>query len=346
MPFPEHSSHLAEVANAMVARGRGILAADESTGTIQKRFDTIGVKSTEETRRRYREILFTTAGAERFVSAVILFDETLRQATQDGVPFPQFLHERGIIPGIKVDRGVQPLAGARQGEVITEGLDGLRGRLDEYRSLGAQFAKWRAVIGIDGVETPSDLAIHANAHALARYAAECQAAGIVPIVEPEVLMDGGAMNHDLARAEEVTHRTLAAVFEELDVHGVELGGMILKPSMVIPGKKAEKASPHDIAEATLRVYRATVPEAVPGCVFLSGGQGDVEATTNMNEINAMGPHPWALSFSFGRALQAPVLDAWRGLEENVPAAQAAFLHRAEMNSLATLGQYSPDMENR
>lgn len=344
MPFPEHSAHLSQVAQAMVAPRKGILAADESTGTIQKRFNGIGVESTEENRRRYREILFTTDGVERFISGIILFDETLRQSTQNGMPFPQFLHERGMIPGIKVDKGTQPLAGTR-GELITEGLDGLRGRLEEYRALGAQFAKWRAVIGIDGPEVPSDLGIHANAHALARYAAECQAAGIVPIVEPEVLMDGGAMDHDLARSEEVTHRALAAVFEELDAHGVELGGMILKPSMVIPGKKAAKASPHDIAVATLRVYNATVPHEVPGCVFLSGGQSDVEATTNMNEMNAMGPHPWELSFSFGRALQAPVLEAWKGLEENVPAAQGAFYRRAELNSLARMGEYSPDMEN-
>jgi len=341
----EYSEELFRVARAMVASGKGILAADESTGTIKKRFDGIGVESTEETRRRYREILFSTEGVEKFISGVILFDETLRQSTSSGISFGEYLHKKGIIPGIKVDQGTQLLGGGTEGEVVTVGLEGLDERLHEYRDLGAQFAKWRAVIGIDGLEIPSDACIHENAVVLAKYALACQAAGIVPIVEPEVLMDGGAMDHDLARSEEVARKTLQVVFEELKAHGVELGGMILKPSMVIPGKKAPKATAHEVAEATLRVYKDTIPHEVPGIVFLSGGQSDVEATANMNAVNELGPHPWAVSFSFGRGLQAPVLEAWKGEEANVAAAQEAFYRRAELNSLATLGQYSSDMES-
>lgn len=329
------------VACAMVAPQKGVLAADESGPTIKKRFDSVEAESTEENRRRYREILFTTAGIERHIGGVILYDETLRQSTRDGVPFPRLLAGRGIVPGIKVDKGAKALA-LCPGDKVTEGLDGLRERLAEYRDLGAQFAKWRAVIEIDTHRLPSGFGIRANAHALARYAALCQEAGLVPIVEPEVLMDGA---HGIERCETVTAGVLQAVFAELDAHGVRFEGMLLKPNMVIAGMKAERqAGVEEVAEATLRCLRRYVPAAVPGIVFLSGGQSAADATAHLNAMNAMGPQPWPLSFSYGRALQAPVLDAWRGQEANVAAAQAALLKRSQLNGLARDGQYARAME--
>lgn len=332
---------LKAVANAIVANQKGVLAADESSPTIKKRFDSVAVESTEENRRRYREILFTTAGIERHVGGVILFDETLRQSTRDGVPFPRLLAARGIVPGIKVDKGAKALA-RHPGDKVTEGLDGLRERLAEYRELGAQFAKWRAVIEIDEHELPSPFGIRANAHALARYAALCQEADLVPIVEPEVLMDGA---HGIERCEAVTAQVLEAVFAELDAHRVVFEGMLLKPNMVIPGKKCPRqAGAQEVAEATLRCLRRYVPAAVPGIVFLSGGQGAEEATENLNAMNATGAQPWEVSFSYGRALQAPVLAAWRGQEANVAAAQAALLKRCNLNGLARRGKYAPAME--
>lgn len=331
---------LAETARQLVEPGRGILAADESTGTIKKRLDSVGVESTEETRRSYRETLFTTEGAGEHISGVILFDETIRQATSDGVPFPKYLADHGMIPGIKVDKGAKPLAGF-PGEKVTEGLDGLRDRLAEYVDLGARFAKWRAVIAIDdGI--PTDFCIQANAHALARYAALCQEAGLVPIVEPEVLMDG---NNSLAVCEDVTGRVLEAVFSELHAHQVYPEGMLLKPNMVISGKKCpEQAGVEEVAEATVRCLSRYVPAAVPGIVFLSGGQSAELATEHLNAMNRRGPHPWALSFSYGRALQGPALETWAGKPENVPAAQQAFAHRARLNSAATKGEYSTEQE--
>ncbi|GIV78352.1 MAG: fructose-bisphosphate aldolase [Litorilinea sp.] len=336
--FPK--AELEATARALVAPGKGILAADESTGTIKKRFDTIHLESTPETRRAYRELLFTTDGVEEFISGVILYDETIRQQAQDGTPLPQVLSRRGIIPGIKVDKGAKDLAGF-PGEKVTEGLDGLRERLAEYRDLGARFAKWRAVIDIgDGI--PTRTCIMANAHALARYAALCQEAGLVPIVEPEVLMDG---SHDIERCAEVTEATLRAVFGELYEARVYLEGTLLKPNMVIAGKKCPRqASTQEVAEATVRILRRAVPAAVPGIVFLSGGQSPVQATENLNAMNAMGSHPWELSFSYGRALQEPVLQAWRGDPANVAAAQQAFYHRARCNSAARYGKYTPAME--
>ena len=331
---------LAAVAQAMVAPGRGILAADESSPTIKKRFDSIQAESTEENRRVYREMLFTTAGAAEFISGVILFDETIRQSTRDGVPFPQYLADQGMIPGIKVDKGAKALAGF-PGEKVTEGLDGLRERLAEYVELGAKFAKWRAVITIgDGL--PTDYCIAANAHALARYAALCQEAGIVPIVEPEVLMDGP---HTLERCYEVTATTLVRVYEELDAHRVDLTGTVLKPNMVISGSEAtDRAGVQEVAEATVRCLKAHVPEAVPGIAFLSGGQTAEEATAHLNAMNAMGPHPWQLSFSYGRALQAPALASWGGDLANYDAGQAAFLKRARLNGLARHGKYTAELE--
>jgi fructose-bisphosphate aldolase, class I len=331
---------LEDTARALVAPGKGILAADESSGTIKKRFDSIGVESTEENRRAYRDLLFTTAGAEDFVSGVILYDETIRQASLDGAPFPKLLESKGVIPGIKVDTGTTDLANA-PGEKITEGLDGLRGRLEEYRSLGARFAKWRAVITI-GESIPSEYCIWANAHALARYAALSQEAGLVPIVEPEVLMDG---DHSIDRSFDATSRTLHAVFTELRDQRVHFEQMLLKPNMVLSGYDAsQRAGVQGVAEATLRCFRRHVPAAVPGIVFLSGGQSDEDATAHLNAMNAMGPHPWELSFSYGRALQAPALKAWGGKEENVQAAQDAYYHRAKLNGAARSGSYSPEME--
>jgi fructose-bisphosphate aldolase class I len=334
---------LNETARALVAPGKGILAADESTGTITKRFDSIGIESTEETRRAYRDMLFTTEGAADHISGVILYDETIRQSALDGTPFPKLLEQQGIIPGIKVDVGAKPLAKA-PGETITEGLDGLRDRLAEYYELGARFAKWRAVISIGGDHVPSEYCLWTNAHALARYAALCQEAGLVPIVEPEVLMDG---DHTIERSFEVTSRTLHAVFTELRDQRIDPEDMLLKPNMVLSGYDCpEQASDRQVAELTLTCFQRHVPAAVPGIVFLSGGQSDEDATARLNTMNAMGPHPWEISFSYGRALQAPSLKAWGGETANVPAGQEAYLHRAKMNGLARSGSYSPEMEEK
>jgi fructose-bisphosphate aldolase class I len=331
---------LEETARALVAPGKGILAADESDGTIKKRFDSIGLESTEENRRAYRDLLFTTAGASDYISGVILFDETIRQSSADGTPFPALLARDGVIPGIKVDKGAKPLANA-EGETITEGLDGLLERLREYRDLGARFAKWRATYSITD-DLPSDYCVWTNAHALARYAALCQEAGIVPIVEPEVLMAG---DHTIERSFVVTGRVLDALFTELHDQRVHLEGTLLKPNMVLSGYGAsERAGVQEVAETTVRCFLRHVPAAVPGIVFLSGGQSDEDATAHLNAMNAMGPHPWELSFSYGRALQAPPLKAWGGREANVAAAQEAYLHRARMNGLARSGGYSPDLE--
>jgi fructose-bisphosphate aldolase, class I len=331
---------LHETAVAIVADGKGILAADESDGTIKKRFDSIGIESTEENRRAYRDLLFTTEGVEEYISGVILFDETIRQSSADGTPFPKLLESKGVIPGIKVDNGAKPLALA-EGETVTEGLDGLRARLEEYRELGARFTKWRGVISI-GKNIPSEYCLWTNAHALARYAALSQEAGLVPIVEPEVLMDG---DHSIERSFEVTSRTLHAVFTELRDQRVHPEGMLLKPNMVLSGYEHSDQAPHEeVAEHTIRCFERHVPAAVPGIVFLSGGQSDEDATANLNAMNALGPHPWQLSFSYGRALQAPALKAWVGKEENVAAAQHAYYHRAKMNSAARTGMYAPEME--
>ena len=331
---------LNSVALAMVANGKGILAADESSPTIKKRFDSINAESTEENRRRYREMLFTTEGAADYIGGVILFDETIRQSTSDGVGFSQYLSGLGMIPGIKVDKGAKALAGF-PGETVTEGLDGLRDRLAEYRDLGAKFAKWRAVINIgDGI--PSEYGLSANAHALARYSALCQEAGIVPIVEPEVLMDG---DHSIERCEEVTAAALDVVFAELKAHRVALEGIVLKPNMVISGSDASnRAAPQEVADATMRCLKAHVPAEVPGIAFLSGGQSAEEATEHLGLMNQMGDLPWELSFSYGRALQAPALAAWQGDEANYAAGQRALFKRAKLNSLAHLGKYEVAME--
>jgi fructose-bisphosphate aldolase class I len=334
-------NELKSIAQAIVAAQKGVLAADESSPTIKKRFDSIQLESTEENRRRYREILFTTPGIEKNVGGVILFDETLRQRTKEGVPFAQLLSSRGIITGIKVDKGAKALA-LYPGDKIAEGLDGLRERLLEYKQLGAKFAKWRAVIEIDSHKIPSNYAIQANAHALARYAALCQEIDLVPIVEPEVLMDGA---HNIERCEVVTSRVLQTVFAELDAHRVLFEGMLLKPNMIIPGKKCEQqVNAQQIAEATIRCFLRYVPAAVPGIVFLSGGQSAEEATENLSAMNALGSHPWQISFSYGRALQAPVLAAWKGKESNVAAAQAALLKRCQLNGLARDGKYASNLE--
>ena len=330
-----------ETARELVAAGKGILAADESTGTIQKRFDQIGVGSTEENRRAYRQMLFTTPGVGDHISGVILFDETIRQATDDGIPFTDVLEKAGMIPGIKVDTGAKPLA-FFDGETVTEGLDGLRERLADYRELGARFAKWRATYVV-GDSTPTEFAVLANGHAMARYAALCQEAAIVPIVEPEVLMDG---EHDLAACEAATGRALGVLFTQLLQHQVDLSGTLLKVNMVVPGKgAAEQVDDATIAEATLRTLMAYVPKDVPGVVFLSGGMSDEEATSRLNEMNRRGDVPWQLSFSYGRALQQPALKAWAGAAENLEAAQAALAHRARMNGLARSGEWSPSMEH-
>jgi fructose-bisphosphate aldolase class I len=334
------SPELELTARALVAPGKGILAADESDGTIKKRFDSIGVESSEENRRAYRDLLFTTEGAEEFISGVILFDETIRQQSADGTPFPQLLSSKGIIPGIKVDKGAKPLANAT-GETITEGLDGLRERLEEYRGLGAKFAKWRATYSI-GKGVPSEYCIWTNAHALARYAALCQEQGIVPIVEPEVLMDG---EHTIEDAFRVTSRVLFALYTELHDQKVALEGSLLKPNMVLAGYSAsEQPSDDEVADWTLRCFRERVPAAVPGIVFLSGGQSDEQATSRLNAMNARGPHPWELSFSYGRALQAPALKAWQGETGNVEAAQQAYYRRAKFNGAARSGSYAPEWE--
>jgi fructose-bisphosphate aldolase class I len=332
------AEELEATARALVAEGKGILAADESDGTIKKRFDSIGVESTEENRRGYRDLLFTTEGVEEYISGVILFDETIRQSSADGTPFPKLLESKGIIPGIKVDQGAKPLALA-EGETITEGLDGLRERLVEYRELGARFAKWRATYSITDT-LPSEYCMWTNAHALARYAALCQEVEIVPIVEPEVLMDG---DHTIERSFHVTSRVLFAVFTELADQKVQLEGTLLKPNMVLSGYGAsERAGVDDVAEETIRGFKRHVPAAVPGVVFLSGGQSDEDATAHLNAMNTLGPHPWQLSFSYGRALQAPALKAWAG--KDVEAGQRAFYHRAKMNSAARSGLYAPEME--
>jgi fructose-bisphosphate aldolase class I len=331
---------LTATAQALVAPGKGILAADESFGTIEKRFKSINLTSTEEHRRAYREMLFTTKGVGDFISGVIMFDETLRHKTADGVPFAAVLKKAGVIPGIKVDSGAKDLPGFPD-EKITEGLDGLRERLAEYGKLGARFAKWRAVITI-GKGIPTRFCIDANAHALARYAALCQEAGLVPIVEPEVLMDG---DHTGERCEEVTGITLTSVFFHLEAHRVSLEGMLLKPNMVIAGKKAPvQWSAQQIAEATVRCFRRTVPAAVPGIVFLSGGQTPQEATANLNAMNAMGQHPWQLSYSYGRALQDEGLKAWGGAAANLAQGQEAFARRGKMVSAARYGKYTTKME--
>src|ERR671921_584988 len=323
---------LNKVANAMVQPGKGILAADESSSTIQKRFDAIGVESTADNRRDYRELLFRSAEAmKNYVSGVILFDETLRQSAKDGTPLVKLIEQAGAVPGIKVDAGAKPMPFC-PGETVTEGLDGLAGRLKEYYGLGARFAKWRAVIDI-GDGKPSYAAISANAHALARYAALCQEADIVPIVEPEVLMDGA---HDIERCAEVTEFVLKTVYWELYEARVVLEGTVLKPNMVIAGKKSSKqASVDEVAQRTLQVLKRCVPPAVPGIAFLSGGQSDEAATAHLDAMNRRGPNPWELTYSYGRALQAAALKAWSGKSENVAAGQRAFSHRAKMNALAS-----------
>src|SRR6202163_4302581 len=334
---------LNKVALAMVAPGKGLLAADESSGTIKKRFDAIHVESTEESRRDYREMLFRSSEAmTRCISGVILYDETIWQDAKDGTPLVKLIEQAGAIPGIKVDEGTQALPQC-PGELVTVGLDKLAERLKKYYERGARFAKWRAVIDI-GAGIPTMTAIHVNAHALARYAALCQAAQIVPIVEPEVLMDG---DHDIDRCYEVTQRVLNKTFQELRVQRVALEGMILKPNMVIAGKKSAKPSPvEEVAEKTIRLLKACVPAAVPGIAFLSGGQSDEEATAHLNAMNRIGHLPWKLTFSYGRALQHAPQTTWSGRPENVAAAQRAFSHRARMNSLATLGQWNGDLEKK
>ena len=331
---------LNKVAEAMVAPGRGILAADESTVTIKKRFDAINVENTEENRRDYRELMFRSDAMKDYVSGVILFDETIWQNAADGTPLVKLITDAGSIPGIKVDKGAHPLPGF-SGETVTEGLDGLGERLARYYERGARFAKWRAVIDIaEGIPTWG--AIKANAHALARYAALCQAHQIVPIVEPEVLMDGA---HDIDRCDEVTRLVLHVTFEELYEQKVALEGMVLKPNMVISGKKcANRAGVQEVAEKTIAALKATVPAAVPGIAYLSGGQSDEEATAHLGAMNRIGGFPWKMTFSYGRALQAAPQKAWAGKKDNVAAAQAAFGHRAKMNGLASLGQYDPGME--
>ena len=330
-----------ETARELVPPGKGILAADESSGTIEKRFDQIGLESTEDNRRAYRQLLFTTPGLGEHISGVILFDETIRQSADDGTRLTEVLEKAGVIPGIKVDTGAKPLA-LFEGETVTEGLDGLRERLSEYGELGARFAKWRATYSI-GDGRPTDFAVLANGHGMARYAALCQEAGIVPIVEPEVLMDG---DHDIAACEDATGRALHTLYEQMSEHRIDLAGTLLKVNMVVPGKGAPtQVDDAAIAEATLRTLKAHVPEEVPGIVFLSGGMTDEEATSRLNEINRRGGGPWAISFSYGRALQAQPLKAWGGDSNNVEAAQAALAHRARMNGLARNGEWSSAMED-
>ncbi|MGB8818717.1 MAG: class I fructose-bisphosphate aldolase [Rhizobiaceae bacterium] len=336
------TDNLQDIASQMVAQGKGILAADESTGSIRKRLESIGVDSTPETRRDYREMLFRADAMRQSISGVILFDETLRQNAADGTPLRQLIADAGALVGIKVDTGATPLPNF-PGETITEGLDGLGKRIAEYHELGARFAKWRGVIAISN-GLPTWGALRSNAHALARYAAVCQAGGIVPIVEPEVVMDGVPGDHTIERCQEVTRWVLETVFSELKEARVDLTGIILKPNMVIDGKHARKASVEEVAERTLKVLKATVPASVPGIAFLSGGQTTEEATAHLSAMNAMGPLPWKLTFSFGRALQAPALKAWGGKSENVAAGQRAFNHRTKMNSLAAIGTWDAGLE--
>ncbi len=335
-----HHAHLEETARALVAPGKGILAADESSGTIKKRFDSIGLESTEENRRAYRDMLFTAPGLGEHISGIILYDETIRQGLTDGTPFSKVLEQNGMIPGIKVDTGSKPLAGF-PGQEVTEGLDGLRDRLAEYADLGARFTKWRAVINI-AADIPTGFGIEANMHALARYAALTQEAGMVPIVEPEVMMTG---SHTIERCYEVSVQTLLALFRQMQAHDVVLEGSLLKTNMVLSGQDCPtQAGVEDVARETIRCFRTTVPTAVPGIVFLSGGQDDVPATVHLNEMNRIGPHPWEISFSYGRALQAPAIKAWKGDPSNVEAGQQALLHRARCNGAARFGKYSKDLE--
>jgi fructose-bisphosphate aldolase, class I len=337
---PASAARLRDTARSLVRDGRGILAADERTVTLTKRFDAVGVPSSPQTRHAYREMLFGAEGIGDSLSGVILFDETIRQSTANGVPFPEHLAAQGVLAGIKVDRGAQPLAGF-PGETVTEGLDGLRQRLSEYQALGARFAKWRAVIAV-AVELPTTACVLANAHALARYAALCQEAGLVPIVEPEVLMDG---NHTLERCLAVTESMLRMLFTSLATQHVELEAMVLKPNMVLPGNAcATQATTAIIADATVACLRRTVPTAVPGIAFLSGGQRPIEATERLDAINRLGPHPWRITFSFARALQEDALSTWQGQESKVDAARRAFLHRAICNAAASRGAYSADLE--
>jgi fructose-bisphosphate aldolase class I len=336
------ANDLASIASSLVAPNKGILAADESFPTIEKRFKSINLESTEDNRRAYRDMLFTAKGIEEFISGVIQFDETIRQSSSDGVPFPKLLADKGVIPGIKVDAGAKDLA-LYPNEKVTEGLDGLRGRLKEYVELGAKFTKWRAVITIgDGI--PSDYCIDANAHALGRFAALSQEAGLVPIVEPEVLMDG---DHSIDRCYDATKKTLTRLFEELDAARVDLPGTLLKTNMVLSGKSAsQRAGIQEVAEQTVKCLKETVPAGIPGIVFLSGGQGDEEATAHLSAMNALGESlPWELSFSYGRALQAPALEAWKGEASNVDAAQRALYHRAKLNGAARSGSYTEEMEH-
>jgi fructose-bisphosphate aldolase class I len=337
-------SELNKVALAMVTPGKGILAADESSGTIKKRFDAIKVESTEDNRRDYREMLFrSTEAMSKYISGVILYDETIWQNAKDGTPLIKLIQDAGAVPGIKVDEGTQPLA-LCPGELVTVGLDKLAERLKKYYQRGARFAKWRAVIDIAGTDVPSPTAIHVNAHALARYAALCQATQIVPIVEPEVLMDG---DHDIDRCYEATQRVLNEVFAQLRLQRVALEGMVLKPNMAVAGKKSSKqASVEEVAEKTVRLLKACVPAAVPGIAFLSGGQSDEEATAHLNAMNRIGNLPWRLTFSYGRALQAAPQKAWSGKAENVAAGQRAFTHRARMNALACQGEWATDLEKK
>ena len=336
----ERRQELEETAQAMVAKGQGILAADESTGTMTKRLEGVGVESNEENRRTFRELLVTTPNAGEKISGVILYDETIKQKTSDGKPFPEMLGDVGILPGIKVDTGAKALAGS-DGEQVTEGLDGLRERFEEYRDLGAKFAKWRGVIHI-GEGKPSDYAIHVNAHALARYAALAQEAGIVPIVEPEVLMDG---DHTIDVAEDVSRRTLTAVFRELELQQIHLPGMVLKPNMVLAGyENPDQPSVEEVAERTVKLFKEVVPEDVPGIAFLSGGQSDELAAAHLNAMQKLGDLPWELTFSYGRALIGAPLKAWSGEQDNVKKAQEAFAHRARCNAAARQGEYSEEME--
>lgn len=335
------TNDLANIARALVAPGKGILAADESSPTIKKRFDSIGLESTEDNRRAYREMLFTTPGVSEFISGVILYDETIRQKASTGKTMVEILRGNGIHSGIKVDKGTKTLSGTKD-EKITEGLDGLRERLVEYKALGATFAKWRAVITIDA-GIPSDYCLETNAHALARYAALCQDVGIVPIVEPEVLMDG---KHTIEVCEDVTNRTLHYVFQELYHQRVALEGILLKPNMVLSGDECPRQAPvQEVAEATVRCFRRFVPAAVPGIVFLSGGQSDELASAHLSAMNALSSaHPWQISFSYGRALQAPALKAWGGKPANLDAGKRAFYHRAKLNGAARFGRYTAAME--
>ena len=335
------SQSLESIAESLVADGKGILAADETVPTLTKRFDTLGIKSTEQTRRAYREMLFTCPGAAEYISGAIMYDETIRQQSSQGTPFAETLASQGILPGIKVDTGAKPLAGSSN-ETVTEGLDGLRDRLRGYRDMGARFAKWRAVIRV--TETlPTSACVNANAHALARYASLCQEQGLVPIVEPEVLMDG---SHSIGRCDAVTCVILHTVFDALFEQGVALEGILLKPNMIVAGKAcAQQASVEEVADATLSCLRRHVPAAVPGIVFLSGGQDARSATVHLNAINRLNnTKPWKISFSYGRALQDPALEAWHGRDEHLPAGQQAFCHRARLNAAATLGKYADEME--